>query len=53
MYGPIGAQRDRRRDSWLGEQGYRVVRIWNGEVMSNLEGVCETILAAATGTMET
>jgi very-short-patch-repair endonuclease len=38
-----------RRDLWLEERGYAVVRFWNGEVLSNLDGVCDTILAAAIG----
>jgi very-short-patch-repair endonuclease len=41
-----GVDRDRRRDDWLKARGYTVIRIWNHEVMSNLDGVCETILSA-------
>ena len=37
---------DNRRDAWLAEQSFRVLRFWNNEVMGNLEGVMETILAA-------
>ncbi|MBI4989961.1 MAG: endonuclease domain-containing protein [Rhodocyclales bacterium] len=37
---------DTRRDAWLAQQGFRVLRFWNNEVMGNLEGVMETILAA-------
>jgi very-short-patch-repair endonuclease len=39
--------RDRERDAWLAEQGYRVVRVWNNDVMENVEGVCEAIAVAA------
>ena len=30
---------DRERDRHLGELGYRVVRFWNHEVLTNMEGV--------------
>jgi very-short-patch-repair endonuclease len=43
------AERDRERDAWLAEQGYRVVRVWNNDVMENIEGVCDAIAAAACG----
>jgi len=35
---------DHRRDVYLHEQGYRVLRFWNNEVFENLDGVIETIL---------
>ena len=38
--------RDRRRGDFLGQQGYRVVRIPNIDVYEALSGVCDTILAA-------
>lgn len=41
--------RDRERDAWLAAQGYRVVRVWNNEVMENVEGVCAAIPGAARG----
>jgi very-short-patch-repair endonuclease len=41
------AETDRERDAWLAEQGYRVVRVWNNDVMENVEGVCEAIASAA------
>ncbi|HEY9898293.1 MAG TPA: DUF559 domain-containing protein [Pantanalinema sp.] len=34
---------DRQRDAWLGDQGFRVLRFWNNEVLGNLDGVVETI----------
>ncbi len=40
------AQRDRRRTLILESNGYRVLRFWNNEVMSNLDGVLEVIRAA-------
>ena len=41
------ASRDRERDAWLAAKGYRVVRVWNNDVMENSEGVCTAIAAAA------
>ena len=37
---------DAQRTQWLESQGYRVLRYWNNEVLQNLEGVLETLLAA-------
>jgi very-short-patch-repair endonuclease len=39
-------QRDRVRDKWLVDHGYRVMRFWNNDVMKNIEGVLETIAIA-------
>src|ERR1700733_8481479 len=41
-----GSSQDRWRDRWSAANGFRVVRFWNNEVLSNLEGVL-TVLAAA------
>ena len=38
--------KDRLRDDLLSQEGYRVLRITNLEVMSNLEGVWEAIASA-------
>ena len=38
-----GLDKDVSRDKWLEEQGYKVVRLWNNDVLANLEGVCEKI----------
>ena len=40
--------RDERRDAWLREQGFRVMRFWNNEIMGNLDGVLAVIMVAAT-----
>ncbi len=40
------APRDESRDAWLRAQGFKVLRFWNNEIMNNLEGVLETIMAA-------
>jgi very-short-patch-repair endonuclease len=38
--------RDQRRDRWITANGFRVLRFWNNEVLTNLEGVM-TVLAQA------
>jgi very-short-patch-repair endonuclease len=37
---------DARRDAYLQEQGFRVLRFWNNEIFENEEGVRLTILSA-------
>lgn len=37
---------DANRDVYLAKEGYRVMRFWNNDVLSNREGVLETILSA-------
>ena len=37
---------DERRDAFLTEQGFRVLRFWNKEVLTNRDGVLTAILAA-------
>jgi len=36
-------KRDKIRDRWLENQGFKVLRFWNNEVLSNIEGVVEII----------
>ena len=36
-------RRDNERDKWLKMQGYKVLRFWNNEVLTNTEGVLEVI----------
>jgi very-short-patch-repair endonuclease len=38
-----GSVRDELRDRYLREQGYRVMRFWNNDVLSNIEGVLTVI----------
>ena len=38
---------DRMRDAFLTSEGYRVMRFWNSDVLKSMDGVLETILAAA------
>lgn len=37
------AERDAMRTAWLENQGYRVIRFWNNEVLANIEGVLQVI----------
>ena len=39
---------DRRRTAYLEQQGFRVIRFWNNDVLANVEGVLQTILQALT-----
>ncbi len=41
-----GPMRDQIRDGFLTGEGYRVLRVPNGEVMHNLEGVMAVVLNA-------
>jgi TrmH RNA methyltransferase len=45
--GQHGDERDARRDRWLSEQGFRVMRFWNNDVASNIEGVYQQISGAS------
>jgi very-short-patch-repair endonuclease len=38
--------RDMRRDAWLSERGFRVLRYWNSDVLRNLDGVLDRIVEA-------
>lgn len=35
--------RDKERDDWLNCQNYQVLRFWNNEVLTNIQGVLEVI----------
>ena len=37
---------DRRRERYLRDQGFRILRVWNSQVRENIEGVMDTIVAA-------
>jgi very-short-patch-repair endonuclease len=39
------SREDRRRDRTLCALGYRVIRIWNNDVIENLEGVLQRLLS--------
>ncbi len=40
---------DERRTAWREEQGYRVLRFWNNEVLNERQAVVETIFQALSG----
>ena len=42
--GQHGTSRDEVRDAWLKSQDFTILRFWNNDVLSNIEGVLETIL---------
>jgi very-short-patch-repair endonuclease len=44
------AAKDTVRSDWLATRGYRVLRFWNNDVLSNLEGVLAEIGAAIDST---
>ena len=41
-----GTVADAKRTTFLEARGYRVLRFWNNEVLSNIEGVMQAINAA-------
>ena len=38
--------RDTFRDAWLNQQGFRVLRFWNHDVLTNTDGVLATVAEA-------
>ena len=40
---PMQKEKDEERDKWLKRQGFMVLRYWNNEVLTNIEGVLEDI----------
>lgn len=42
------SESDKRRDVWLGGQGFRILRFWNNEVLGETESVLEKILHVIT-----
>ncbi len=40
------SERDVRRDAYLTSNGYRILRFWNADVLTNMEGVVDTVIAA-------
>jgi very-short-patch-repair endonuclease len=39
----IEKDKDQRRDQFLSERGFEVLRFWNNDVIENIDGVMETI----------
>ena len=42
------SESDQSRTAYLNENGYRVLRFWNHDVLTNIEGVLELIVSAVT-----
>ena len=36
-------EKDQEREEWLKEKGYQILRFWNNDVLTNIEGVLERI----------
>ncbi len=36
---------DARRTAWLAARGWRVVRFWNNDILTNLDGVLTSIVS--------
>ena len=41
------SRRDEARDSHFAAKGFRTLRVWNDEVVDNIDGVCAAILLEA------
>jgi very-short-patch-repair endonuclease len=39
----VEKEKDNRRDTWLEEEGFKVLRFWDNEVLTNIDGVLEVI----------
>lgn len=39
----IKVVKDKQRERWLKNQGFKILRFWNNEVLRNIEGVLEVI----------
>jgi very-short-patch-repair endonuclease len=46
------SESDQVRDAYLASEGYRVLRFWNSDVLRNIDGVLETILASLNPTTD-
>jgi len=45
----MDSEHDRVRDRWLVDHRYRVLRFWNNDVLTNIDGVLEAIALALSG----
>lgn len=46
------AERDRNRQQWLENEGYRVIRFWNSDIAADLNAVLERIYVELYGARE-
>jgi adenine-specific DNA-methyltransferase len=44
--GQHNEKKDARRTRWLKQKGFRVLRFWNNDILTNIDGVLETIAIA-------
>jgi len=42
----VESESDKVRDAYLASEGYRISRFWNSDVLGNIDGVLQTILAS-------
>ena len=40
---------DQKRDTYLQSRGFRVLRFWNADVLTNMEGAIDTVLIVLNG----
>ncbi|MCF7917435.1 endonuclease domain-containing protein [Candidatus Gracilibacteria bacterium] len=40
----LNIQKDKERDGYLERQGFKILRVWNNDVLSNIDGVGQKIL---------
>jgi very-short-patch-repair endonuclease len=48
----VNVARDERRTAYLNQQGWRVIRFWNNEVLANTAGVVDAIATELGGPTE-
>jgi len=46
------SESDKVRDACLASEGDRVLRFWNSDVLGNIDGVLQTILASLNSTID-
>ena len=45
----VEKEKDTERDRWLESQGFKVLRFWNNDVLTNIQGVLEMVKANCLG----
>jgi len=46
------AERDSKRQAWLGQEGYRVIRFWNSDMIGDLNAVLDRIYVEVHGALD-
>jgi very-short-patch-repair endonuclease len=46
------SESDKMRDAYLASEGYRIMRFWNSDVLGNIDGVLQTILASLNSSID-